>query len=91
MVESVQTVSPSGKTMVSERLAQVLSTWNFDVLGHELTVSDIKALDSCAESLTPMMWQPMSVALYRTKDGCSAAVQRAVWDEIHGISVIPGT
>jgi len=25
---------------------QVLSTWNFDVLGHELTVSDIKALDS---------------------------------------------
>ena len=34
---------------------QVLSTWNFDVLGHELTVSDIKALDSCAESRTPMM------------------------------------
>ncbi|CAE7244020.1 Dhrs13, partial [Symbiodinium pilosum] len=28
---------------------QVLSTWNFDVLGHELNVSDIKALDSCAQ------------------------------------------
>ncbi|CAE7345648.1 Dhrs13 [Symbiodinium natans] len=25
---------------------QVLSTWNFDVLGHELTACDIKALDS---------------------------------------------
>jgi len=24
---------------------QVLSTWNFEVLGHQLTVSDIKALD----------------------------------------------
>eukprot|EP00439_Symbiodinium_sp_Y106_P059171 s3085_g8.t1 len=35
---------------------QVLSTWNFDVLGHELTVSDIKALDSCAESVAS--WAP---------------------------------
>ena len=28
-------------------LPKVLSTWNFEVLGHQLTVSDIKALDMC--------------------------------------------
>jgi len=33
---------------------QVLSTWNFEVLGHQLTVSDIKTLDMCPRALVTL-------------------------------------
>ena len=39
-----------GKNRIFWDSVKVLSTWNFEVLGHQLTVSDIKTLDMCPDT-----------------------------------------
>ena len=43
----VEAANSMGKNRIFWDSVKVLSTWNFEVLGHQLTVSDIKTLDMC--------------------------------------------